>query len=74
MFIAMWKIKVHKLADILSSMGIEYFHYRMILLWVPMALRLKKLFKNSLYSDGTEEFSFYTHRYCEHSPGWIVIL
>ena len=42
-------------------MGIEYFHYRMILLWVPMALRLKELFKNSLYSKGTEQFSFHTH-------------
>ena len=38
MFIAMWKVKVHKLEVILSSMGIEYFHYRMILLWVPMSL------------------------------------
>ena len=36
---------MHKLAVILSSMGIEYFYYRMILLWVPMALRLKELFK-----------------------------
>ena len=50
MFIAMWKIKVNKLAVILSSMDIEYFHYGMILLWVPMALAsLKEIFKNGLY-------------------------
>ena len=43
-------------------MGIEYFHHRMVLLLVPMELRLKKLFKNSLYSKDTEEFSFSTQR------------
>ena len=43
-------------------MGIEYFHHRMVLLLVPMELRLKELFKNSLYSKGTEEFSFSTNR------------
>ena len=62
MFVAMWKIEVHKLAVILSSMGIEYFHHRMVLLLVSIELRLKELFKNSLYSKGTEEFSFSTHR------------
>ena len=43
-------------------MGVEYFHYRMVLLLVSIELRLKELFKNSLYSKGTEEFSFSTHR------------
>ena len=50
-------------------MGIEYFHHRMVLLLIPRELSLKELFKNSLYSKGTEEFSFSTQRLASRLAG-----